>query len=182
MRSIIPSVVIPCLVVSLAAPPCVLEFVLDGQRYEVDVSGYDRSAEETAGRLVQKLNLTGARAGGAGCDSLACVRARFAHLVFAARARGCGAAAAARRGEALHTLVWNRVPRTGSNALFNALFEGFFNATDARPMAIVNAENTIGQISARARAALEERNALDIELYARIVARFDALVARWLPS
>ena len=37
-------------------------------------------------------------------------------------------------------------------------------------------------ISARARAALEERNALDIELYARIVARFDALVARWLPS
>ena len=59
MRSIIPSVVIPCLVVSLAAPPCVLELVLDGQRYEVDVSGYDRSAEETAGRLVQKLNLTG---------------------------------------------------------------------------------------------------------------------------
>ena len=49
MRSIIPSVVIPCLVVSLAAPPCVLEFVLDGQRYEVDVSGYDRSAEETEG-------------------------------------------------------------------------------------------------------------------------------------
>ena len=35
-------------------------------------------------------------------------------------------------------------------------------------------------LSPRVRAVLEQRNELDIELYGRILARFDAPVARWL--